>query len=155
VAVFPPDVAVRELASVLPVGASLTPSAKWHVTLLFLGEVQSVSTVAASLDAVPVTGSFSLRLVGGGRFGSAAWAGVSGDLSGLRVLRDGVQTALREFVSESRPFRPHLTVSYRGDQAVQRALDGFTGSEWMVDEFALVRSQDGEYTPLRTWPLRP
>ncbi|MFI5894358.1 RNA 2',3'-cyclic phosphodiesterase [Actinoplanes sp. NPDC051513] len=154
VAVFPPSSAVEPLKSCLPSGAELTRPSKWHVTLVFLGEVPP-DEVAAVLDDVPVASNFTLRLAGGGRFGSAAWAAVRGDLPALGRLRADVRNALTAagFPSDDRPYRPHLTVTYRGDPAIGGALAGYVGDSWTVDEFALVDSHDGEYETLRTWPL--
>ncbi|WP_433384956.1 RNA 2',3'-cyclic phosphodiesterase [Actinoplanes sp. CA-142083] len=151
VAVFPPSSAVEPLRACLPAGAKLTRPSQWHVTLVFLGEAQP-DEVAAALDTVPAQEPFSLRLAGGGRFGTAAWAGVSGDVAALGALQVNVRNVLGR---NDRPYRPHLTVSYRNDREVQAALAGFAGDEWIVDEFALVNSHDGKYETLRTWPLRP
>jgi 2'-5' RNA ligase len=151
VAVFPPDEVVRSLRRVLPDDARLTAADKWHVTLVFLGEVEQTSDVAAVLGAVPTGGPFTLRLAGGGRFGSAAWAGVSGDLAALGALRESVRSALGH--ADPRPFQPHLTVSYHGDGGLLTTLSGYSGAEWTVAEFALVSSHDGVYEILRAWPL--
>ncbi|MFC7274287.1 RNA 2',3'-cyclic phosphodiesterase [Paractinoplanes rhizophilus] len=154
VAVFPPPSAVEPLRACLPAGAKLTRPSKWHVTLVFLGEAPA-DEVSAALDEVPVSGSFALRLAGGGRFGTAAWAAVGGDLAALRNLREDVRNALTAagFRSADRPYQPHLTVTYRGDRAVREALAGYAGDSWTVTEFALVDSHDGEYGTLRAWPL--
>jgi 2'-5' RNA ligase len=145
---------VRSLHAVLPPGAPLTKPAKWHVTLVFLGEAppDEVSTVLSSL---PSGGSFSLRLAGGGRFGTAAWAGVAGDLEALASLQDRIRAILSDsgYLSDTRPYRPHLTVSYRGNQAIRAALADYTSTPWTVTEFALVESRDGNYEQLQTWPI--
>ena len=156
-AVFPPPDTVRSLGGVLPASARLTRPEKWHVTLVFLGEVDDwrLDGVAEILAGVAPPGRFALRLAGGGRFGEVAWAGLGGDLDRLGALRGELRTALAAggFRSDERPFTPHLTVSYHGDGATRRALAGFSGEPWEVAEFALVRSRDGEYEPLRAWPL--
>jgi 2'-5' RNA ligase len=142
------------LHAVLPPGAGLTKPTKWHVTLVFLGEAPP-SEVSSVLSGVAPRGSFSLRLAGGGRFGSAAWAGVSGDLEALASLQQRAQSLLLDsgYLSDTRPYQPHLTVSYRGDGAVRAALADYAGSPWTVTEFALVESKDGDYLPLRSWPV--
>ena len=156
-AVFPPPGAVRSLRSVLPASASLTRPAKWHVTLVFLGEVADSrrDEVTEILSGVAPAGRFTLRLAGGGRFGEVAWAGLAGDLDQLEALRGGLRTALGVggFPSDERPYNPHLTVSYHGDAATRRALADFSGEPWEVAEFVLVHSRDGEYSPLQAWPL--
>jgi 2'-5' RNA ligase len=146
---------VRSLRAVLPSAARLTRPSKWHVTLVFLGEAP-VAEVSSVLSGVGPEGSFSLRLAGGGRFGTAAWAGVAGDLDELFRLQSRVKSDLSEagFLSDSRPYQPHLTVSYRGDRAVRAALADYAGSPWTVTEFALVESKDGGYETLSTWPVQ-
>src|SRR6185312_14565336 len=117
---FPPEQVVRSLQAILPSAARLTRPSKWHVTLVFLGEAP-VAEVSSVLSGVAPKGSFSLRLAGGGRFGTAAWAGVAGDHDRLGRLQNTIKLDLSGagFLSDSRPYQPHLTVSYRGDRAVQ------------------------------------
>jgi RNA 2',3'-cyclic 3'-phosphodiesterase len=159
VAVFPPPDEIGSLRRALPASAPLTNTDKWHVTLVFLGEVaeERVEEVAGILRAVPVPGRFSLRLGGSGRFGAVAWAAVGGDLEALGVLRATVKDALdaRGFRSDDRPFTPHLTVSYDGDEPTRRALADYAGTSWVVSEFALVSSRDGAYEQLHSWPTGP
>jgi 2'-5' RNA ligase len=156
VAVFPPPDEIRSLRHALPSSAPLTRTDKWHLTLVFLGEVPDdrVDRVIEVLGAIPRSGPFPLRLAGTGRFGKVAWAAVDGDLPRLTALREAARTALDAagFPSDPRPFTPHLTVSYRADAATGRALAGYAGNSWPVTEFALVRSQDGVYSRLAAWP---
>jgi len=144
---------VRSLQAVLPAGAHLTSPAKWHVTLVFLGEAPPES-VSAVLSRVTPQGNFSLRLSGGGRFGSAAWVGVSGDLESLGRLHQTLKSDLTSagYLSDSRPYQPHLTVSYRGNPAIRAALAGYASEPWTVTDFTLVESRNGDYLPLRSWP---
>lgn len=145
---------IRSLRAALPAEADLTRPAKWHVTLVFLGEAprEGVSSVLSSLTP---SGAFSLRLSGGGRFGTAAWAGIAGDLEALTSLQTRVRSLLSDagYLSDTRPYQPHLTVSYRGDRATQAALADYASTPWTVTEFALVGSRDGNYEQLRSWPL--
>ncbi len=152
-AVFPPPDAIRSLRHALPSSAPLTRTDKWHVTLVFLGEV-AVDAVARLLATVPAPGPFALRLTGGGRFGTVTWAGVDGDLPRLHDLRTAVRDALTAggFPVDERRFTPHLTVSYRGDADTRTALAGYAGPSWTVTEFTLVRSRDGTYERLASWP---
>jgi RNA 2',3'-cyclic 3'-phosphodiesterase len=107
------------------------------------------------LADVPSPGPFELRLSGGGQFGSAAWAGVEGDLAQLTELREDVREALTlgGFPSDERPFRPHLTVSYHSDGALRRALAAHEGDPWPVTSFELMSSTEGRYERLASWPL--
>lgn len=112
---------------------------------------EDAGSVMRALTGVPAPGPISLRLAGGGRFGPVVWAGIAGDMDRLRAFREDVRAALVDagFPVDERPFRPHLTVSYRFDRRIAAALDGYAGPSWTVDEFALVRSADGEY--VRIW----
>lgn len=144
---------VRSLRAVLPSDAPLTHPSKWHVTLVFLGEAPT-DEVSSVLSGVSPRGGFALRLAGGGRFGTAAWAGVTGDLEALASLQGSLRTLLSDsgYPSDARPYQPHLTVSYRGDGSVRRALAGYASSPWTVTEFALVESKNGDYEQLQSWP---
>jgi 2'-5' RNA ligase len=146
---------IRSLRSVLPPGAPLTKPSKWHVTLVFLGEAPA-DDVSSVLSSLTPGGGFSLRLSGGGRFGTAAWAGVAGDLDALTSLQDRVRSLLSGsgHLSDPRPYQPHLTVSYRGNRAIGAALADYTSASWTVTEFSLVESRDGNYEQLRSWPLQ-
>lgn len=113
------------------------------------------SAVVPLLADVPSPGPFELRLNGGGQFGSAAWAGVEGDVAQLTELREDVREALAlgGFPSDDRPFRPHLTVSYHSDGALRRALAAHRGDPWPVTSFELVSSAEGRYGRVAEWPL--
>ncbi|MDK3257207.1 RNA 2',3'-cyclic phosphodiesterase [Blastococcus capsensis] len=93
---------------------------RWHLTLLFLGQVPHPvvpDLVAAAGPAVADAPAMTLRLAGGGRFGSArrpqvAWAGVDGDVGPLSELAVRLTAGARGLglPVEDRPFRPHLTL---------------------------------------------
>jgi 2'-5' RNA ligase len=153
VAVFPPAAEVDALRRAFPDDAALTRPSGWHVTLVFLGDVAELP-VAEVLDSLPAPGRFGLRLAGGGQFGQVAWAGLLGDISVLGAFRERmrIDLAAAGFPSDERPFRPHLTVSYRSDPSVRAALARHAGASWTVESFALVSSVGGEYEPIRTWP---
>ncbi|MFI1995838.1 RNA 2',3'-cyclic phosphodiesterase [Actinoplanes sp. NPDC020271] len=155
-AVSPPAAAREDLLCRLPSRARLTRPAKWHVTLAFLGELsRSTDEVAAALADVPAPPAFSLRMSGGGRFGSVVWAGLAGNRQALTSLRESVRLALDNagFTIDARPFRPHLTVSYRMAPEVLDALESYTGPPWTVTSFALVESLLGNYHTLHEWSL--
>lgn len=131
--------------------AAAHPSIAAAATSAAASPAAAESSVAAVLAGVPAGGRFTLRLRGGGRFGRVAWAGVDGDLPRLASLREDIATVAPP--SDGRPFSPHLTVSYHGDAAVWRSLETFVGEPWEVTEFALVRSVEGRYETIETWPL--
>ncbi|GIE89362.1 RNA 2',3'-cyclic phosphodiesterase [Actinoplanes regularis] len=158
-AVFPPAAAREDLLGRLPAGARFARPSKWHITLAFLGQVEDFRTaeVAEALAAAPRPPAFRLRLAGAGRFGAVIWTGVGGDVQALGELRESVRVALdgAGFTIDTRPFRPHLTVSYRTERGLSAALEGYAGPEWPVTGIALVESLLGNYHTLHEWPLPP
>ena len=141
-AVRPPPEAVTHLAGCLP-----EPSApeRWHVTLVFLGEVDDPLRLTGSLTAAcAARGPLALRLAGGGAFGRGGpvWVGVDGDVAGLTALAGALADACRrEGVDvERRPYRPHLTVGRRG-RPDPRSLAGYAGPPWTAAEVELVASR--------------
>jgi 2'-5' RNA ligase len=163
VGVFPPSSALADLRRGLPPKARLTPIDRWHLTLVFLGEVpeEHLPEVSAALAGVSSPRGIRLRLAGGGEFknarSAALWAGVQGDLVKLSRLQQDLQAALAKasLSSDNRPYRPHLTVSYRDSEDVRNALEAYAGPSWSVDEYVLVRSHHedgGGYDQLNSWP---
>ena len=125
------------------------PSApeRWHVTLVFLGEVDDPPALTEDLAPVCARSApLELRLAGSGAFGRTGpvWVGVAGDLAQLGALA----TALVESCSgdgievERRPYRPHLTVGLRG-RTDPRLLASYAGPVWSADEVELVESRLG------------
>ena len=162
--VFPPSSARADLRRVLPAGLTATPVERWHLTLVFLGEVapERLGEVELALDGAATAPGIELRLAGAGRFtggrSTALWVGVEGDLDALHRLRDGLRGALERagLPSDERPFRPHLTVAYaRGGAEAPEVLRSYVGPTWTVAEFVLVRSRHteggGGYDALRRW----
>jgi 2'-5' RNA ligase len=189
VAVYPPPAALDHLAAAIEAlrlgraaaaGASvgLTASARWHVTLAFLGEVaderapEAATALAAGVarwraDNPPAP---RLRLTGGGRFGrrqfTVLWVGLTGDMEGLRRLAGEVRRSLRRAglpYDDRKPLRPHLTFARPGQRlaAADLAADlaglaEYEGPWWRVDAVSLVRSQLGPkpvHEPLAAVPL--
>ncbi|MFG1995917.1 RNA 2',3'-cyclic phosphodiesterase [Actinoplanes sp. NPDC048988] len=155
VAVFPPPGELHALQRALPAGGRVSPTAKWHVTLAFLGDVPSPEPVAAVLAAVRSPGPFTLRLAGSGRFGAAEWLGVDGDRDKLTTLHTRIREDLATagYALQDRAFHPHLTVSYHADSALRKALGDYVGEPWPVTEFSLVLSHNGQYVKIGSWPL--
>ncbi|WP_328464594.1 RNA 2',3'-cyclic phosphodiesterase [Actinoplanes sp. NBC_00393] len=149
-AVFPSEDARLDLQRRLPSGSRHTRPEKWHVTVAFLGEITGTDEVAHTLQSVPPPEPFTLRLAGGGRFGSVLWVGLAGDVEALASLRADIGSA--GIPIDDRPFRPHLTVSYRFDRRIVEALHDYAGPSWPVTEFSLVQSAAGKYHCLQSWP---
>lgn len=157
-AVRPPPVARDHLAAVLP--AEPSAPERWHLTLVFLGEVADPGRLTGDLAAVCARGRpLELRLAGSGVFGRGGpvWVGVSGDVAGLTELAGGLADACRAhgIDVERRPYRPHLTVGRRG-RPDRRLLADYTGPAWDAAEVELVASRLGRtvsHEVLHRFPL--
>lgn len=138
----------------------LADSSRWHVTLAFVGEVESdrVEQAGGALAraAAGVEGPIRVRVAGGGRFGrrrfTVLWAALTGDTDGLAMLADRVRRELRRarVPFDHKPFKPHLTLARPGDRLSEErlrsdlaALDGYVGPEWTVDAVHLYSSELG------------
>lgn len=182
-AVVPPPEAIQELAAAvhplraMPQAAALrwTGEPTWHLTLAFLGQVDSADTetLAARLAAVASTADRApeLRLAGAGRFGDRAlWADVRGDTKALGRLAEDVAAAARAtgIDLDDRPFRAHLTLARAGGRSgpapagvslapLVGALSGFSGGSWTAGTLRLIRSHLGigaaHYETVDEWPL--
>ena len=97
----------------------------------------------------------SLRLAGGGRFGSlrrpqVIWTGLDGDVGALVGLAERLRVAVRglDLPVEDRPFRAHLTLGrWRpgrpADGTLSQRLAGYRGPAWPVTEVRLMESHLG------------
>ena len=172
VGIVPPPEAISHAAGavdrIAPPDMRWIPSERWHLTLAFLGEVDSdlVPELTTALDEVarahaPIDG---LRLAGSGTFPGVLWLGiadghaevdspVSGRFSPevqLGGLAGAVQRAMPKagVHLESRPWEPHLTIgrwrpSPRREGAARdaaRSLADYAGPAFAVHEIRLVHS---------------
>ncbi len=110
----------------------------------------------------------TLRLAGGGRFGSSrrpqvAWAGLDGDVAPLVDLARRLAAVARSLrlAVEDRPFRPHLTIGrWRpgrpADGTLVDRLADYRGPAWQVTEVRLLDSHLGaepRYETVASYPL--
>lgn len=130
----------------------------YHITLKFLGGVDYDTRIRLEplLRQITMkTTSFSLALDGLNTFGKSAlprilWTGVKGDLDPLFILQKNIDVSSESvgFVSENRPYTPHLTLakSYTGnaifetkilEQAVQYLP---TPLQWEVNQIVLYQT---------------
>jgi 2'-5' RNA ligase len=127
-----------------------------------------VPLIEAAAPAVAATPPLTLRLAGGGRFGSlrrpqVAWAGLEGDVEPLVELAGRLSVAARklELPVEDRPFRPHLTLGrWRprapADGSLPDRLAGYRGPAWPVTEVRLLDSRLGRtpsYETVDSWAV--
>jgi 2'-5' RNA ligase len=126
--------------------------------------------VDATAPAVAAAPSMTLRLAGGGRFGSqrrpqVAWAGLDGDVGPLVELARRLTAVARSLrlAVEERPFRPHLTIGrWRpgrpADGGIVDRLADYRGPAWPVTEVRLLDSHLGpepRYDTVAAYPVRP
>ena len=124
--------------------------------------------LAAAGPAIAGTPPMTLRLAGGGRFGSlrrpqVVWTGLDGDVATLTELAGRLRSAVQELglPVEDRPFRAHLTVGrWRprapADPALPGRLADYRGPEWPVTEVTLFEShlvRPAPYETVAAWPL--
>jgi 2'-5' RNA ligase len=158
VAVWPPAEIVEQVAA-LPRpdvrGLRWTPSHHWHVTLRFLGSVESAEPVEAALSTVrcgpldvtvgPAVGRFGHRIL-------------HVPVTGLEALAEAVVAATRHLGEppEERVFTGHLTLA-RAERRARTDLRPVTGTpiagSWTVGEMTLVESRGGRYEVLASFPL--
>jgi 2'-5' RNA ligase len=155
----------------VPGGPRWTVPDRWHLTLLFLGTVPAERVPALVAGAGPVVATaprMTVRLAGGGRFGSlrrpqVAWAGLAGDTAPLVDLAGRLAALARSLhlPVEDRPFHPHLTLGrWRpgrpADGALTDRLAGYRGPDWPVTEVLLLESHLGSaprYDTVGAWPV--
>lgn len=147
-----------------------TPTAQWHLTLAFLGEVSEdrLDELGRRMGlAARRHRPFTLELSGLGAFGSPRrarilWVGVGGDRDALTRLADSVSAGARraKIPLEARRYRPHMTLGRcRTPVDVRERLESemaYAGPPWTVGEFVLVRSHLGRvvrHEILRRFPL--
>jgi 2'-5' RNA ligase len=124
--------------------------------------------VDAATSAIAGTPPMTLRIAGGGRFGSlrrpqVAWAGLDGDVAPLSDLAVRLATVARvlRLPVEDRPFRAHLTLGrwrprQSADGALTDRLAGYRGPAWPVTEVRLLESRlgpDPRYDTVAAWPV--
>ena len=173
--------AMTGLGAAIPSGVRWVDPAGIHLTLKFLGKVETPMQ-SHILDAVGagIAGfnepPFPLHLSGLGVFPNlreprVLWAGVGGDLAALQRLQAAVDEALAGvgYARKRRPFRPHLTLGRVRDgtpPAARREIGRVVtaahlaaGEPWLPDRVHLIRSsrtpQGAIYTSLGTRPLLP
>ena len=159
-----PDAAARRALESVSIrvatrcGGRPVPAANLHLTLAFLGDIESGRLEDACRAAAGVRASaFGVVLDCLGSFWRArvAWAGSRTPDGALMALWAALAQALRQeaFVLERREFAPHLTLV--------RKLGHVLGEEpmavvqWPAQSFALVESdrRTGRYRTLAQWPL--
>lgn len=146
-----------------PRGAPST-AARYHLTLLFLGDYvpEMVSAAARQAASLVRVRPFTLRLDHAGSFSNPQitwWLAPREPPPALRQLHDRLREAMLRAKVSVQPMRfsPHLTVHRNAGIPLPPTL--IASIDWPVQEFVLVRSHPGpgpvRYEILETWPLDP
>jgi 2'-5' RNA ligase len=135
----------------------LTSRDSWHITVAFLGDVPT-DRVPAAVEAMRASASraapLRLAFAGGGTFGrgrsAILWAGVDGDLPGLRRLGGSLRRDLRRarLPFDAKPLHAHLTISRPGERVSREqvaadveTLSSYVGPAWTADAMYLKVSE--------------
>lgn len=146
--------ALVQAAVAWPAGAKLVKRENLHLTLHFLGHVEtdrvSALRAAAEVPAGPVSETFDRFAVWHGGIAVLEPAAVSPALAGLHAVL-GQRLEAAGFALERRPYRPHVTLARRGQGAIHAGpVPPIT---WSASSYSLVESAGGRYTVLQAWPL--
>jgi RNA 2',3'-cyclic 3'-phosphodiesterase len=125
----------------------------WHITLRFLGQVESVvyERFLHGLGGLGAVEPFRLGLDGLGAFPSprratVVWAGVGPGAQDLETLNEVCEDSARAagLQPEDRPFHPHLTLSrVRPPADVRSVVDEPFSARWVCDRVFVFGSRSG------------
>jgi RNA 2',3'-cyclic 3'-phosphodiesterase len=163
------DAHLRRALDAAGVPGRPVPPRNWHLTLRFLGDCDAAAgeRMVRALKQEVSGPRFEVRFGAAGAFprprkASVFWIGVGEGADGLAALAARAEAAARVagFAADTRPFRPHLTVSrIRPPADVTDAVARVpaAGVRMMVDEVVLFRSELGSgaprYEPVARFPL--
>lgn len=157
-----------------PRGIRAVPSARWHVTAAFFGDVEQEQITDCLIPGLRATCADSpalrVRVVGSGGFRSGVLylkvteegsPKIAGLAEALYLVGRGCQAAGSQ--GRPKPYRAHITVARRRQREVSideplKQLAGVTSDAWDVTEVHLVESTLGpqpNYRVVATFPLSP
>ncbi len=142
-------------------GWRITPSQQFHITLAFLGEAKDMPLpplLQAGRSAVQECTSFTAMLRGTGFFPAQTnprvWF-IRTEAPELTALAAALHQSLD---LEFEHFKPHVTLARKKDKAARPPTTALN-LEWIIDEFALVRSTlaptGSQYNVLERFKLGP
>ncbi len=156
------DEAAARLERELAPGGRRLNAARYHMTLQFLGDFDSLppallcgAYAAAALVRVPPF-EMDLDCAGSFRGSNVWWLGPAATPAALQQLWDSLGTALRQRDVPMRPapaFSPHLTIQ----RNVRRHIPAtpIAPLTWPAHDFVLIDSQSGQpYRIIERWPLQ-
>jgi len=130
-----------------------TPVDKIHLTLAFLGGVESAKLAAAAKKVQAQAFELPVDTAKYWRDNHIVWVGPREMPEGLRVLVERLHFALyrAEFILERRAFAAHVTLLRKARKPT--AIEPLPKVEWPVREFALVNSAAGAYEVVERFAL--
>jgi 2'-5' RNA ligase len=168
-AIWPKDAAWRQLCDLsekleLVCGGRRTRAESIHLTLIFLGEMETSQLDALCLAANTVKGRAFNFIVEGVRywkFNRVVYAGTGEVPLELFDLVDSLQDTLSAngFSFDHRAFTPHITLVRKVQRYVlpKPLISLVEPIVWPVSEWILVKSEQASdrsvYTPIGRWPL--
>lgn len=166
---LPPEarIALSERIQGLAIPGKTAPAENWHLTLRFLGRVDTVTfeRFLEGLGAVEGERAFPISFDHFGAFPKAkratvVWVGLRrGERELTRLNEIAEEAAVRSGIEpEERPFHPHLTLArVRPPADVRRIEDEALELSWVCDRVVVFRSHLGggpaRYEALETFPL--
>lgn len=144
----------------LPSNARPVPTANYHLTLVFLGQIAAQRLPCIKRAAAGIaTPAFRLQLDHLGHWPQprALWAAPPETPAALSALVSSLQRRLQScgIPPEQRPYRPHLTLARKVDQWQETAE--LATIAWRVEQFHLYQSLSSSagvrYPILASWPL--
>nr|VFJ77833.1 MAG: 2'-5' RNA ligase [Candidatus Kentron sp. FW] len=153
--------ALAEIARGISCGGKPVPVGNFHVTLVFLGPVDTMRQDCVERIATEISdvGPFHLRLDRLGSFARAGivWSGTTNTSPGLISLVTKLNQGLADcgFQPERRAFTTHVTLFRKADKWVENIPHDPV--EWPITDFCLVESSTlptgARYRVLHRWQL--
>ena len=140
-AVWPPEASARALEGwARGIEGRITPAAKIHLTLAFLGAVAPEKAIGAARRVAGEPHALPIEKAQYWKHNRILWAGPRETPSALKALVESLHLELyrAEFILESRPYAAHVTLARSAPPP--RELPPLPKVEWPVREFTLVRS---------------
>lgn len=141
-AVWPPAATADALAQwAKPLEGRVTPAAKIHLTLAFLGAVSPEKAIGAARRVHGRPHVLPIEKTGYWSHNKIVWAGPRTTPAALAAMVESLHLELyrAQYILERRPYAAHVTLA-RGAGPPPREPAPLPKVEWPVAEFTLVRS---------------
>lgn len=156
---WPPEETAAALASwAKALEGRVTPAAKIHLTLAFLGVVDAAKATREAINIRGKPHDLPIETAKYWKHNRIVWVGPRETPLALKALVEPLHAGLERagFVLERRPFAAHVTLVRNAP--VPKELPPLPAIEWPVHEFTLVRSilspKGSNYEIAGRFPLR-